>query len=484
MLSPFSRAIVPQIRDLAKAPIVIGVLFLLLFSVKQWTVSNARSSIALTLAGAVIGIGMGFRAEIFLLIPLCLVALVGVAIQSRQYFRAAATGALFMAAVTLVAYPVLSEYTSSSIMGHVSLLGLTPPFTQRLGLTPSLYRIGAYWSDTELHNLIMNYSGRTLSFTGPEYNKYSMTMLLEYARTFPADIVTRASASISNVMLLKMNGTDSPFRTIPLTYGTLTVGIGVIVIAVSLVAVDNFLLGASLLIAFLYLVGGGVLQFDNRHLFHLQTFPLLFIAIIASFISAGFQPLNWRMFCRAAATCGAAFLAFQALLFGLRTYQNHHIQEIFNSYLMAQSPMTTKDEPSREGPGVTLVRVLDAGQVLSSSVESYYVHATFDSSDCAADIVHPKVLYRDDPPYIDLSALTNVPIGKSGKSHIIFPALTCESAICGHTRFEGLTIPANYRGCITGIFAFRQRPGLPLWITMGPDWQQKPLYETLNLGSR
>jgi hypothetical protein len=161
-----------------------------------------------------------------------------------------------------------------------------------------------------------------------------------------------------------------------------------------------------------------------------------------------------------------------------QNYQQAHVSTLVSRYLDAErQAVPTADEISSTG---VLLRVLGGGMPLNSEgMQAFYLDAVFDGT--RRTWVDPKVAYKVEAPYINLSALARVPGGEKS-SYFIFPALTCEKN-CGATRFEWISLSAEHRACLLGVYSVKAKNALPLplWLMLGPRWSEQRLYQSASV---
>src|SRR5262249_52820962 len=111
----------PHIRDYAKSPFLLAMI--LIMGLLVCGPPGPRRVLALSaLAGAVVGLGVGFRTDVFVAIPPFLVTaalLLPSGASARLRGIAVAT---FTISFLLVARPVLGGYSQGSNTGHIILL--------------------------------------------------------------------------------------------------------------------------------------------------------------------------------------------------------------------------------------------------------------------------------------------------------------------------------------------------------------------------
>jgi len=142
-VSPIAVTMLRHLRDFSKAPFIIWALVLLILAVREHR-SNRLAVIA-ALAGLVVGVGIGFRADVKL------VALVGIVILAFGLNRNALTlrtrfAALSIFATISAALGILGSSRATG-MGYYAIQGAAEPFTTFLGVIKPSYDVGYRYFD-------------------------------------------------------------------------------------------------------------------------------------------------------------------------------------------------------------------------------------------------------------------------------------------------------------------------------------------------
>ncbi len=306
----------PVLRDFAKVPFILALLLLMGLFIRRRMTPRLYWLLALS-AGAVMGIGMGFRRDLLVFLPPVLFFIAAARLQhtspSALFQRA---GALLLAfgAFVLAGLPVhLSLCRDGYVAAHDTLMGFATYSDQEL----ALLRSGSYEKHALLNDLFSTYKAYDAAKRGVTFRKgvyeerlsdphFDLEMKSAYARkimlTFPADMLLRAYASV-----LRINTGSAPAPYYPLRliekYGFLFL-IVALLLSSAVKPRQTFLL----LLLVLYCCGITSLQFGVRHSVHLAFLPYFFAAMtIQLMISAAVQFRKIR--------CGnASFPSFTAVL--------------------------------------------------------------------------------------------------------------------------------------------------------------------------
>src|SRR5262249_15939144 len=296
MVSPFQASMLPYLRDFSKQPFLLGFLYL---SIGVLVAVGARQTlIASALAGLVIGLGLGFRSDLIAAIPFFIFVLGAILVfeKFRNWPRAVAAGLAFAAALAGSAFPLAFFLRRGPGPAHIVLLGLTVPFNAPLGLDTPVYDIGAAYSDVGIANFVYQSAYHSIEagaarpdipYTDPnsDYLKVSMLALTEFARNFPADLFIRGVASTVQIANLPFDPSTASF--LPPSLDALRslfvadrLGFIVVLAACAWLAMRDVRLAVGFGAAFFYFAGICALQFHLRHVFHLEFFYWLSVAIL------------------------------------------------------------------------------------------------------------------------------------------------------------------------------------------------------------
>jgi hypothetical protein len=474
----------PHLRDFAKEPFTLALFLILGLLVTRpptyrWVAALAGAY------GVVLGIGYGFRTDFLINIPLFLLVLAlfveGGPLRHLKV-KLAGVGAFF-AAFLIVGWPILSSvYRDGGCQWHVTLLGLTSPFDESLHVTPAPYDFGHQYSDSYVAAEIRDYARREalppggLKFCSHEYDAASGGYLSTIVRTFPADIMTRAYASVLQIVELPFVRPDRPLLNWHASlYDArenllqLNTGWGVYAVGAAMVLVSgaNARLGLFLLFFVLFVGGYPAIQFQDRHFFHLEFIPWFAMGFVVNQVFVGLWSLRRDARLRlAAAFPGARRAALMAAgsaaaLIGalalLRSYQERNAAALLNSYLAA--PRVAVDTSDR----AALDQIVAGGRVL--------LDIELNLSACAAS---QNVLFRYDVPSpgLDFSRTVAVrtPSGVSGTARVLAPAFE---------GFAGINLTPPSQGCVARVSRLADARPFPLLLnaTLVPGWERRGLYQ-------
>jgi hypothetical protein len=290
-----------KLRDYSKAPFLLASLWVIgLIATRP--ASTRRLLLRAGLCGGIIGIGLGFRTDAIVAVPLFLLTIVCFLPSPRPAWRVRVLAlAVFIAGLVLTGWPLLGRYGGGSNSPHVTLLGFTDQFAAGLGLARTDYTVNALYADRPIEMAVRNYAMLTtggsgwLVLTSPTYDRLAGRYLGAVAMTVPGDVLMHAYAatlrvfespfdrpeqdacaplqpSLAGRVCAARNAVLSPLRWCgPIAAALLVLGT---------IAVDArsgwFLVAVVAIFA-----GSTTLQFDPRHTFYLEFMPLWAMAFLA-----------------------------------------------------------------------------------------------------------------------------------------------------------------------------------------------------------
>jgi len=353
MVSPGVLFVLPNIRDFAKAPFVLGAILIMGYLCKKPVKTGVFLGLA-ALLGLVLGVGLGFRQDLFIGIPPSLLVLAFCAREGRG--RKAVVQQRIAAVVLLLvcfaagAGPVLRSYQRSGTPSHEISMGLATAFDDRLGMGRASYERMYTFDESLVLTAINRYARRVehhaqpLVTDTPETEQVGKAFLFDTITTFPADLLTRAYAAVLWVIqggTLQWPAAAFFFRLGPWLMAAVLV----------LLSCHSLRLAWLALLLSLYFCGYVSVQVMYRHCFHLSFVPFWlfgflvdrllhalttqshFILHPSSFIlhpSSFIPPLRrMALFC-----LGAGLLIFVPF-YALRAYQCYAVDNLLEKYASA-----------------------------------------------------------------------------------------------------------------------------------------------------
>lgn len=515
----------PHLRDFVKAPFLLALLWIMGSCVTA--PFNHRQLLGLSvLAGLVLGLGFGFRADLLItLLPFVLILFVFLPGSLRTNIPTKLTAfGLFFLCFLLASGPILAVYQSGGPLWHNALLGFTTPFNTSLGISGSFYEWGTLYNDMYIHTLVSSYQGHIhgeRNFLAPSSGPYaqaSAQYFFEIATHFPADLVTRTYASILHILDLSFR---SPSLSLPAGQTSFPIvdlyqvrshllhtldGIGVFCAlgAFLLIGTQHIRKALAFLFVVVYFSGYPVIQFHERHFFHLEFLSLWTLGFLLQTAASVFPflvqgQLKKIHFQRLLGlTAGLVLLVLPPLLL-LRMYQHAQLGLLFNSYINAdREPLALEQTKSSNG-----LRLLHYQKVLHSSeqrvsetrsIMTDYLVAEF-SSHQQCDYFTAKVTFRytAEQKRHDFSQAVEVPLteNKNRPTLIFFPVYYrsgIDFDLSGRTidppvnsYFTGIELSPLQLACLRGLYKVTDLSQFPLLLplTFPPEWEALPRYQTL-----
>ncbi len=524
IVSPLHLAHQFNLRDYSKAPFILAILLIM-----GWLATRAPSRAATLClsagAGALLGFGFGFRADMPIVIPAFVTTLfcfLPGRILGRLRLKAAAL-ILFLGCFVLAGWPMIQKRVSSHRLYHAALVGLTEDRLEGMGVSSPLYSLGGDGAqkDRFITTTVNADARRTYGADPPPYKRTSAEFYREIARNFPADMLVLAYASTLKVLELPfMNPVD--YASLPNTgvflpnqpfppgidsgsirgfyrawVGALATlqgaGLPLAVAAVLFIAVRDLRRAAFLLFCILYFGGYPAIQFETRHFFHLELISLWTLGfvverlfrLIRSLAARARQgelpelPRRSEMLRLLSRRLLAPILAIAVVVLGplliLRAVQTWHLREVLEAYAGAElEPLELTAVPENsdtvriESP--RLKSLLEAGEPLG--VE--YAVADFSPKSCDFSCVDLVVRYSEPVEFIktrgpfrfglplwDLSHTLRVEVPGTSDQGSRVVFPVYQAPSQG-ADFGGLELPRAQAGCLSALSRVKDLASLSL----------------------
>lgn len=471
-VSPLHLENLPHLRDYSKAPFTLALVLIAGLLVAKRLPALAVAALAAAY-GAVLGLGYGFRTDLLIDLPVIVIVLCGFlpgGLSKNLILKGVAT-ALFIATFWLVSYPVTSAVAErGGCQWHVALLGLQSPFEEKLHLTPAPYDFGYVYADGYVIRGVQGFANRTdpaaptLVYCSPGYDTQSGRLVWSIVTSFPGDMVTRAYASMMQIV-------EMPFATLKsaVPWGAVAAGS-----ALLLASAADLRLGLFLLFFLGYFGGYPATQFDDRHYFHLEFMGWWAIGFVIHWavsrvrarIAGTVDPaMTLRSFVeRTAIIALIAIVTLGTLLGATRWYQVGKARQLFTAYLAsAKAPI--------EDPGQPLANVGDREW-------PQFIEVDLNESACGPQTA---VTFRYDPENADGNFTRTITLARSaqvgGVARVMMPVFE---------HYRGIDVSNTNPGCFIRAYRLTNLNTLPLvlGVTLRPDWQNQPLYQRLRVGTR
>lgn len=519
----------PHFRDYSKAPFLLAA-----GAALAWLVARPPSARALigfgTAYGALLGIGVGFRNDLLIAVPPFVAVVIGFTRERVGDALPAKIGAIAacVAAIWLAMLPMRAIYApgGGNSMQHVVMLGFGDTFNADLGVSnDQLYSWGDAFTDEYAHAQISAHATRmweapsALALYGPEYDRSATQLLAAIVREFPGDMVTRVYASVLRTLEIPYNTTsrnpptlvhdativrgyslrERVLRTLgaiwPWTIGAVMAGLTLV----------HLRLALCVALVVFYFAAYPVLQFNERHLFHLEVIAWWALLVAAEFAViaavrllwpawrreqvASWRAVRWQPRLRVAALVWLAVIALVAApLWMLRRYQSGRVHALLSSYVALDKEPLDRAGTDLAGGWVRVAadvspRVSDAG---GDAVRTIFLVSEFTAGACEA-LKFEMVVRYDAPPggYNFTRTLQVRPPLSSGTRRIFIATYAHPQGsptLEGAYRLAGLDLPKESAGCLSGLYQVRSVRGMPLVLdaNLPADWEAVTPFHTIN----
>jgi hypothetical protein len=421
----------------------------------------------------------------------------------------AATAALL--AFCVVAFPVIRAYESGDNMAHVAVLGMTDASREWLRVREAPYSFGYLYHDGYAAAVISAFAERDDRLLTPVYigtpgyasagNEYYGRLI----QTFSGDFLTRAWAAVAAVLQMPFeeayhlrppwipSALDGLFTAREKILETISF-LPPIVAALAFwigIALRSVWLAVFFVVFFVLVSGMTSIQFQGRHVFHLEVLPLLIYgALIHRLVAAVRQnpplALPPRAFAVKLGLLVSVLIAAMVVPVAVaRAYQEERVADLLSAYTAADvTPIERRGEPT----GVDRV-LFDARLAPSDSppnfIDTNVIRLAVGGNECDIDTVALTFRYQTRPPFADFSRESLVPAPPPGSppTLVVFPvySLGLRSTLRDHFRFVGIEVASGMENCVVAFERFSRPNQFPLLLetVLLPDWRERPLYETL-----
>jgi hypothetical protein len=491
---------VPQLRDYAKGPFLLAAILIMGIVVLGPTDSR-RAIVWSVVAGAVLGLGFGFRTDVVIaLLPFAITLAVLVPPPVPIRARIAAI-AVLLTSFVIVAVPVLRGLSQGGNNGHVMLLGLVADFDGPLRIEPSRYEFGGRYVDSLAFSTIDSYAirveGRPIDGTSRQYERAAGAYLAEIGATFPGDVLTRIAAAIRTVtkyfldsslyppVQVQSESIRSAYRLRARVLWRLG-QIAFLAVAAAAVAISASSPRAAWLIVLVMVgfAGASAIQFHERHFFYLQFVPWCAFGLLAQ------TALDWRQVAQTVTSRHIArALIFLALVAGIaggaiglaRLYQQRTAVRLFERYEAApRSPLTLARTPAA---GRVLIGPRDWLEALPAGlppIETRFIAVRLRDDLCGPGSLPVTIRYDGRRRDADLSESINVRLRPDAlPSTTLF--VVAYDWPGDYIRFRGIEVAADREQCVADLSRVEGLERTPLLLTtvLGAGWREERLYQRL-----
>lgn len=497
--------IVPQLRDYAKGPFLLATILLMGALV---TGSAARRRIVglSVIAGAVIGIGLGFRFDLVIgVLPFVLTAAFLVPADVAPSTRILAISAFLVALIAATVPLLRGPSGNGSNAGHVALLGLSVDFDRPLRVEPSIYEFAGQYNDSLAFSIINSYAIRAedqrqgVNLSTSAYDRAAIGYLTQLARVFPADLLTRIVSASRTIPKYFLDSSlfapiqvQSPFaRDLYSLRGRILwrlapFGFIAVVLATLMVGVVNVRAAFLVVLVIVGFAGASAVQFDERHFYYLQFIPWFAFALLAQTVLDGRSHLE-RLTTRHA---GQALMAGLALCLGLgaaillsRAYQQRSAARLFERYEAApRTSLPIVERPAADGRTlITTPQWLTGMPATAARVDTTFVAVQLRDDRCGSEALPLTIRYQGRTADVDLSQTLTVPLHPQGAvpTMVFTPAYDRADE---SVRFRGVEVSTDRMRCVGGLFLVKGLDRTPLLLTtvLAANWRDETLHQRLH----
>lgn len=520
-LSPVMLSMVPYFRDFSKAPFFIWAIVFLILTMRAELLRMALLWAALS--GAAVGMGLGFRSDVFILLPIGIIGLV-VSSGPKRWKAGVATIAVFAASALLAGAPLLGVGKAGA-SGTLLMQGLSDPFQSYLDLGPVPYSLGARYSDEIVLSSVAadlrpadpgwdageGKLGHTVSQAATRSGSYVMGWLPYFA----GDVTTQALKSAAWVIVFpelvapgRVNlDPGVPVRAAPQIarllnrlYDRLANSWVAMICAAGFVAFFWREAAVRPREAFaLFLIFGALLtypvvQFSVRHVFQLE---FIWILAVLSFFSVPFEWTRLRgVLPRFLIVAAIALVGLISLYAGMTMYQDRVLRHQFEALLAEpREPIALVSKPSAGATAVFNLPLPDRHRALVESAPDsmtpklgeqglqWDVRAagdrillTFGGENCPQGRATVSYQYAKREGIwqpLDHSISVDLPQDRASFSTVLVPAFYRPTQY-----LSDIQLPAEYSACLLKAERVIGPTKLPILLdaALVPGWQNRPLH--------
>jgi hypothetical protein len=493
----------PHLRDYAKAPFIL--LFVAMIGNMVFKPSSIRRYFILSaIAGLAIGIGLGFRMDLLIFIPLfCIIALLLTPYSLGREHWFVPWGALFLFSIVvfLTSFPILQAIASGGNTFHVILLGWMQPFDANLGVLPSpLYEHGYLYLDGYMYTILQSYSDRVydagpLMFASAEYDRIGLQYYLDLVSHFPADLMIRAIASMKQVLILFhdyfyhlsifFQGTPfaNPIIQLHHLFRPLApVSLVMILLVTSFYMIHNLRRGIALVLIIGYLCAYPSLQFAPRHYFHLEWIGIGFVVVLLQLISAQFMKrgqfkslwkllityVSQQMVRKNVIIVLVLVTVMVSSLYGVRWVQSEQVENMINTAL--EAPKLKPEVTLVEEGDYVIVQPILVHDLETKDIYTDYVRLDFSKTIDANEQFEITWLYDSDQPHHDFTRTMTIDLSSSASRTLFEPVYSSRDY-----QFVGIKLLKEDLQSLAGMVVvdYNQDMRLLYGFNISAEWQHE-----------
>jgi len=527
IVSPIQLQNLVRLRDYSKAPFMFAAIFLIGLLIKKPMKWPSFLGCAAA-CGAVVGIGLGFRFDVFICIgafaPVVLFFVPGNLVR-RLPLNIAALG-VFLLVFVATSWPVLTALRAHGDKCHPALMGFAQLYDDRLGVDAD-YQLAHRFLDSEPMAIIHAYASHVedavvpAKIETPEYERLGEAFYTVVLKTFPADLVVRAYAAVLRILdELRAGSHNAVPRGITnqfvaklfevraeLAETVFSRSRYAVLLVLVLLAARDFRVALASLFLLLFLGGYTANQFASRNYFYLEWFSLWaggFLLMQAFLLAkavcsteerrALWQHVVDKTFWIATLKRVGAFglvavVGLAALLWPLRLYQSVQVHRLFKGYTTAElEPLPIQRAPGAEG------RVRIASPALAGldpvpppygelRFAFEYLVGEFDTStrDLTVQADYDGNMWDTELDWEVRLPQTPSGTAEAGTTRLFFPVYHQAGIVheTAWTTFRALDMPAADAPYLKALYRVQDPGRHPVLLTaiLPPDWESRPRYQ-------
>ena len=534
LAAPSNFYLIRWYEHYTQVPLALSILLIITLLVRRIVSWRVFLGSAL-MGGAILGIGFGIRADLWLLNVPFLAVLLVFARAKFSWMRRIAASFAFIVVTAALALPAM-RVEAASFFWLQLVQGLATPFGEAMDLQRPVYEWVPAYNDVLGMDWLRSHLFYTVDHGGPadidriaatpdgrmpepprwqELEAAGSVAYLRLMRYFPADFMVRPLAATFKVItqsftaqpLYVATGTAEtkaflePMRPVWASLARFGPALPLL-LAVELLALAFVRRREALFFTLLILFVGGTqaIVFIDRHSAHLYFIGFLAAGIAVRAILATVwrlaSPQRGPAFApdRLRPTLAAASKTFSlcvcwvggaaGLLLLANQIQRHIVGNLIATVLAAEGErlsLTQQPTPTAGTIAVSrpLIEQFDRFGSRSTNFEySYYMRAKFAREQCAG-ITRARLAYEASGAFYDASQQVDLAFDRdSNFFYLIFPAYYLKTP-GNFSFFKGIEVPSSNSGCVAELDRVRAPQDLPFLITwhIPENWSGGLLYE-------
>ena len=498
----------PYLRDFSKVPFFLATL-LLAGRLLQRPRATRTFLLYAALLGLTQGLGTGFRLDVIAYaaasVPVLLFCPLPAAGRWRGTARRIVALALFLAAFRVASLPLGDDSGGEHATFHHTNIGLATECLDNMGIGRASYEFMPKVCDKLVVATAQSYAWRTLGYHGDTGYMSALSdwakrgYLLGIARTFPADMFTRActagaaSLGVAGRDLVSDEPPSGPLAPLYAHFGRW--GVVYTAAALMLVLAVNARVGVLLLFLTAYFCCSTCIQFQTRHVFHLVIIPLwcagFLVARLAELPVMGrsasaregqmgdlgtHRPWHGTVPARMLLAAFAAVLLFAAALGATRWWQHRNVEKILAACSSAAlEPVAVR---RKEWGGCVLFQPRNlfslraVGTATADPDATDYLVLRLASSTKSRSFIAKWQSDNFSNDYSQVFQIGPSGVDDGGEVQFFFPVhQEAPESLCDWIQFDGIAFASSDETAFRGLYRVTDLTPFPLllWLTAPGD---------------